>query len=195
MHDYYYNVNSSKKVLHLFGCHYLTCSKKQEFGKKHNLEKALRKGYTLCKHCFALHKRFAFQFGNAYCKHNYFYNCDSNCLEITTAKNTWLVRYAEDKTMLELYHRNTEERVTDSLSSIPGYHCQHVRRYEVDDIIYYIFTHDGKRVLPPPKGSKRYVHYKKQQKIQARRNAINNVLNLIDSLHSVPCHTISSDTM
>lgn len=189
MRDYYYSLNSNRKVLHLFGCHYLTYSRKQEFGKKHNLEKALKNGYTLCKHCFALQKRFNYQLGKAYCKHNYFYSCDSNYIEITTARNTWLVRYAEDKTTLELYHRNTEERETDSLSSIPGYHCQHVRRYEVDDIIRYIFDHDGKRVLPPPKGSKRYANYKKQQKLQARHAAINNVLRLIDSLHTTPCST------
>lgn len=61
--------------------------------------------------------------------------------------------------------------------------------YEVDDIIRYIFDHDGKRVLPPPKSSKRYANYKKRQKLQKKREAINNVLRLIDSLHAVPCST------
>ena len=74
MYSYYYNVSSSKKVLHLYGCHYLTNSRKQEFGEKHSLKKALSQGFTLCKHCFSIQNRFENKyqkFAANYNKHNY----------------------------------------------------------------------------------------------------------------------------
>lgn len=187
MYRYYYNVNSSKKVLHLYGCHYLTNSKRKEYGEKHCIEKALKKGFTLCKHCFALQNRFFNEdrrIGTYLIRYNYSLNCQKDCVEITTGNGRWKILYAESQHILELYHENKEIRSTDCLSRIQGYHDQKVYEYELNDIMHYIYVHDGKRKLPPTKGTKRYKEMQKKQARRARKEAINNVLNLIDSLHT-----------
>lgn len=182
MQTYYYNKNSSKKVLHLCDCHYITNSSKKEYGEKHSIKKAVGKGYTLCKHCFALQRRFKSEMGLDYRKNNYKYNCTKVFLEITTAKGNWKVLYAEDKPYFELYHQNKEIRSTDSLSRVPGYHFQNVREYDLRAIIQHIREHDGKVYSPPAKGTKRFKKTQKRIKVQTRKDAINNVLNLIDGL-------------
>ncbi len=187
MYTYFYNVNSNRKVLHLDGCQYLINSQKQEFGEKHSLEKALSKGFSLCKHCMTIQNRFVnkhLKFGGSYSKYNYTYTCGKDYLEITTGKGKWKILYGQYKPVLELYHQNKEMRDTDSLSRIAGYHYQHVQEYEFDDIIYYIYLHDGKLKVPPQKGSKKYKNWQKKNKKLERRAAIDNVLMLIDSLHS-----------
>ena len=188
MDSYYYNVNSSRRVLHLCGCHYLTNARKQEFGEKHSLKKALSRGFSLCKHCFSIRNRFESKyqkFGGAYGRYNYQYICNKECLEITTGKGNWKVLYAEDAPLLELYHQNKEIRNTDSLSRIPGYHDQKVQGYEFSDIFYYIYIHDGRVKHPPAKGTKKYKEIQKRNKIIEKRAAVDRVLQLIDSLHSV----------
>lgn len=182
MQTYYYNKNSSKKVLHLCDCHYITNSLKKEYGEKHSIKKATQKGYVLCKHCFALHRRVESELGQSYGKNNYKYNCTKDFLEISTGKGNWRVLYSEDKPCLELYHQNKEIRSTDSLSRVPGYHFQNVREYDLREIIQHIREHDGKVYLPPAKGTKRFKRTQKRIKTEARKNAINNVINLIDSL-------------
>ena len=186
MYRYYYNINSSKKVLHLYGCHYLTNSKKKEYGEKHSLKKALNKGFTLCRHCFALQNRFFNEdkrISTYLIRYNYSCSCQKDCVEITTGNGRWKILYAENKQILELYHENKQIRSTDSLSRIQGYHDQKVSEYELSDIMHYIYVHDGKRKLPPAKGTKRYKKLQKKQEHEARKKSINNVLNLIDNLH------------
>ena len=183
MQSYYYNKNSSRKVLHLYDCPYITNSRKKEYGEKHSIKKALNKGYTLCKHCFALHRRVESELGQHYARGNYKYTCTKDFLEITTGKGNWKVLYAEDKPCFELYHQNKEVRNTDSLSRVPGYHFQNVCEYDLRGIIQHICKHDGKIPSPPAKGTKRFKRTQKRNEIQARKAAINNVLSLIDSLH------------
>ncbi len=185
MYRYYYNVNSSKRVLHLYGCHYLTNSKTKEYGEKHSIEKALKKGFTLCKHCFDLKNRFFNEdkrIGMYLMRYNYLCSCEKDCIEITTGNGRWKILYAEDKPILELYHENKQIRSTDCLSRIQGYHNQKVFEYELNDILHYIYVHDGKRKIPPAKGTKRYKELQKKKAQKARRESINNVLNLIDIL-------------
>lgn len=185
VYTYFYNVNSSRKVLHVDNCRYLSSAKCQEFGEKHSVKKALNQGFVLCKHCFLIENRFKSKYGTAYCKNNYKYVCSDNCVDITTGKGEWKIVYAKKSPELVLYHKNKEVRDTDCFSRIRGYHYQDVSNFEFSDIIDYICSHDGKIHLPPPKGSKRYKGYQKKMKKQERQAAINNVLHLIDSLHSV----------
>ncbi len=186
MYCYFYNVNSKNKVLHVDGCHYLSFTDEQNLRKKESIKKAVLQGFSLCKHCFNIGNRFndKYQKFGKYGKNNYTYACGKDCLDITTGKGSWKVVYAQHKPVLELFHQNKEERPTDFRSRIPGYHYQYVSRYEFGDIIDYICAHDGKLKPPPAKGTRRYKEWQKHNKMQERRESINNVLRLIDSLHS-----------
>lgn len=188
MYTYLYSIKSRSKVLHVDGCHHLRYTAVHEIGKKCSLGKALSKGFTLCKHCMTVQNRFAMRYircYDSYGKHNYTYTCGKDYLDIITGKGSWRVIYAQNNPVLELYHQNKEARATDVSSRIPGYHFQHVREYEFDEIFTYIRQHDGKVSLPPPKSSKRYKAFQKKIKQQQRREAIDNVNRLIDSLHFV----------
>ena len=182
---YFYNVFSSKKIVHLNDCRYIKTSAKQKFGYFGSLKEAIKNGYRPCRHCFTLIRRFAEEEEriNKYCmRYNYILSHSKDSVEITTGKGQWKIVHAQNSQRVELYHKNTEIRSTDCFSRIEGYHNQRVSEYELGDYIHYIFSHDGRRKAPPAKGTKRYKSQQKRLAIQARRNSINNVICLIDSL-------------
>ncbi len=183
---YCYNICSSKKIIHLNDCRYITNSTKHRFGHFYSLEDALRKGYRPCRHCFTLIRRFAEdeeRISNCCLRYNYILSCNRDSVEITTGKGQWKIVQAQHSQRVELYHKNTEVRDRDHCSRIEGYHNQKVAEFELVDYIHYIARHDGSN-QKPSKGTKKYRNMQKRLAAQARRNSINNVISLIDSLHT-----------
>lgn len=183
---YFYNICSRKKIIHLSDCRYITDSTKKRYGHFYCLEDALKKGYRPCRHCFTLIRRFIEEEEriNKYCiRYNYILSHSKNSVEIITGKGQWKIVQAEHSQKVELYHKNTEVRNGDRYSRIKGYHNQRVTEFELVDYIHYIARHDGSN-KKLSKGTKRYKNMQKRLAAQARRTSINNVINLIDSLHT-----------
>ena len=181
---YFYNICSSKKIIHLSDCRYIKDSTKKRFGHFYGLEDALRKGYRPCRHCFTLIRRFAQEEEriSKYCtRYNYIFSHSKNSVEITTGKGQWKIVQAEHSQRVELYHKNTQTRESDRYSRIEGYHNQRVAEFELVDYIHYIARHDGSN-QKISKGTKRYKNMQKKLAAQAKRQSVNNVLYLIDSL-------------
>ena len=96
---------------------------------------------------------------------------------------------------LTLYHQNTFESQRDCRSEIKGYHLQGGASYDsVVDYLKYIVEHDyfrmwnpvyhrPKKKEPPKKGTKRYRREQRKMKNREKRQAVRNVLDLIESLN------------
>lgn len=183
---YFCNNKSKEKIVHLRNCHYISDSKSKNFNHFNSLRKALDNGCRPCRHCFSLQRRYMSEKENiqkSCLNYNYDLLFNGDSIEITTGKGQWRIVQAKHNKKLELYHKNTEERFSDKFSRISGYHNQRLLGYEITDYIEYIFSHDGRWKVPPLKGTKRYRNQQKRLAKLERRNSINNVIRIIDSLH------------
>lgn len=178
---YCYSKKSSEKVIHFRSCHYIANSKAINIQSIRNLEKWEKRGYRLCKHCFLLQNRYLKEKTvlKEYCKkRNYKIYCKNECVEVNTGRNVWIIVNAQNSVSIELYHRNTQIRDSDSESRIPGFHKQKVYANRILDYVKYISEHDGIGTNPIKRGAKGYKLYKAAQK----KRSVKNVLDLIDSL-------------
>ncbi|MBQ3150509.1 MAG: hypothetical protein IJB86_04610 [Clostridia bacterium] len=183
---YFYNISSSKKVLHLSDCRYIKSSDDSNVGYFYSLSCAINKGYRPCHHCFTLIGRFAEEKEriNKYCtRYNYNYSYSKDSVEISTGKGQWKIIQEKIGQSIELFHKNTQNRNSDCYSKIPGYHNQKIIENEMVDYIHYICSHDGINKKPPAIGTKKYKKIQKKRAAAKKRNSINNVLCLIDSLN------------
>ncbi len=197
---YYYSQKSKKKILHTESCYHLGCCKKENIGSFSGLSEGFGKGYILCKHCSPLSVAMRQEKNEVY---RYCLEHGGMCVKVRrrnisvkTRDSQWKIIATDFHDGFELFHKNTFSRKDDALSPIMGYHCQHVVRYSLTEILEYIVGHDSfrranpismekkeKKVkTPPQKGTHRYNAEQRKKRAREKRHAIHNVLNLIDSL-------------
>lgn len=196
---YYYSKNSKKKVVHSSDCYYIRNTRDASIGSFKTLEEAYEHGYRLCRHCSPL----AVQYRNEakklseFCRKqaaSFFLN--DRFIGIYTPNSRWKIVPARDGQGLVLYHQNTYETNRDCVSPVPGYHLQAVFKDSLQEYFEYVVDHEYYRMLhpvyirpekkekdPPRKGTKRYKKQQAKAARYARRQAISNVINLIDNLH------------
>ena len=162
----------------------------------HSLEKAEKKGFRVCKHCFGLYpflKNEGKEFESLCKKHGIFYRNNYSYIDINTVYSRWKIYYNDLKNKIELYHINSYENGKKSV--FEGYHLQNIDYDNLCDLIAYIADHDEFRHKNPVyikqgkpkkahKGTRAYKNLQKAQKNKQRRRAIYNVLCLIDSLQT-----------
>ena len=198
---YYYCKNSKKKIIHSIECFHVQHSKIDNVGWFETLNQAYGQGYRLCKHCSPLVKHYKREEGEIteFCRKNGLAVYLSNkCISISSTRSRWKIAL-DKQNKIVLYHKNDFTTNKDHLSEISGYHLQgDARRDSIVAYLQYIVDHDYYRMLnpvhipqkqrespPPRKGTKRYKRAQRSMEKYERKQAIKNVLNLIDSL-SIP---------
>lgn len=191
----FYSRKSSRRVTHLADCHYWRGTKKDAVGTFQTLQDAQAAGYRLCRCCAPTGKCYRRESRaiNAFCA-DYGVACRyyGDMLQIVTPYSKWRIQNNNRVDGLSFYHRNTENR-PDSISPIPGYHDQRVRKDTILEYLQYIVDHDAYRIVhplrqkptpkpAPQKGTKRYRKALKRQKRLAHRQETRRVLELIDRL-------------
>lgn len=196
---YYYSKKSNSKVIHTAECFHTHNTIIDAIGQFESLPDAYSNGYRLCKHCNPLFKHYKKESNEIieYCRKNGLSVWLQNkCISICSIRSEWKIAL-DKKNRIVLYHKNDFETDRDHLSEIKGYHFQgDVRRSSVVEYLGYIVEHDYFRMLnpvyipkkkkespPPMKGTKRYKSAQKRIEKRKRKQAIRNVLNLIDSLN------------
>lgn len=201
---YYYNKKSKDKIIHVAECFHIRNTDLNYVGVFESISEAYRQGYRFCKHCNPITKIYKTEKNEIteYCqKHSLSVFCCDRFLSITSRGGTWKIVLNNDANII-LYHKNTFKTERDYLSKIAGYHLQKdIFLPTVIEYLIYIYKHDNFRVShpthiprskvpsPPRKGSRRYNHIQKKLAESVRQQAIENVLNLIDTLRT-PAHQI-----
>lgn len=198
---YYYSKKSRKKIIHTIECFHINDPDINDIGWFETLPEAYEQGYRLCKHCNPLFKQYKKELEqiNDFCRENGLsVHLSNRSISIYSIKSKWKIAL-DKKNRMVLYHKNDFETNKDHLSEISGYHLQgDARRGSVVAYLKYIVEHDYYRIInpvyipkkkkdspPPRKGTKRYKSAQRRTEKYERRQAIRNVLNLIDSL-SIP---------
>ncbi len=191
----YYSRKNHRKIIHTKNCFIVRHFDPEAIGTFETLQEALNAGYRLCRRCDPIARQYKKE------REDILRYCDRNgmsChfsgpyLKITHARTDWLVSVSLDG-KLQLFHKNTRSQASDRFSPIPGYHDQGVRHGVLMGFFGYIKKHDAYRyrftqaLLPPPvkkparkSTKKRRKEYEKIKRLE-RQNAIQNVLDIIDS--------------
>ena len=197
---YYYSKHSDKKIIHMNECLHITKSYIDCIGWFENLSEAYEQGYRLCKHCSPIEKlcRTDRQEIINFCANNGLSLYKGNkSISVMSTLSEWKIT-VDDANKAVLYHKNTFKTEKDHLSKIEGYHWQRdILKDNVLDYLGYIVEHDYFRMFnpvhyrsknteikPPRIGTRRYKKTQRRKEKIERRNAIRNVLNLIDSLNA-----------
>lgn len=198
---YYYSKNSSKKIIHINKCYHLNCVDYSVVGHFDTLSEAYSQGYRLCKHCNPLLKHYKAEM-NAIINLSRVKGLSvypgNKSISIFSIISRWKITL-NDNNDLVLYHKNDFEKRKDSLSEINGYHLQSdIKKNSIIAYLNYIIRHDAYRrenpltiysktpTPPPRKGTKRYKKTQRKIAYYERKQAIKNVLTLIDSLSTQP---------
>ena len=203
---YYYNLKSSRKIIHTADCFYVCNTDLDFIGCFKTLAEAYDQGYRLCKCCSPLAKLYKSEKVQIidYCQRNGFsVHLGRKSISVNSFFSKWKITFNCNGDMV-LYHKNTLKKDKDDMSEIDGYHLQKCdSKDSVIDYLEYIERHDRYRLhnplyipksqrvyIPPKKGTKRYK--KEQHKLdKAKRNQnIRNVMKLLDSLNSQPTVTV-----
>lgn len=192
---FYYSKKSRRRVVHNADCACIQSVATEGIGAFETLEVAYKAGYRLCRSCSPIAKPYRKERDKleAYCQnHSVSISFDDRFIGISTPISQWKI--LPDGNKMVLYHKNTINK--DTAGPVPGYHLQWVRQETIMDYLEYIRDHDYYRNIhpvhiphkkknspPPQKGTKRYRKERTKAAKKARRQSINNVLNLIDSLH------------
>lgn len=202
---YYYSKKSRKKIIHTGDCFHIHNSDINNIGCFETLSEAHEKGYRLCKHCSPLRKHYRKESNEIveFCRRNGLsIQLGNRCIAVTSPRSRWKIAIDNQK-KIALYHQNTFKTSKDHLSEIKGYHRQKdVLKNSVVAYLHYIVKHDyyrmqnpvympeSKKETPPPKkGTKRYKRDQQRIEKYERKQAIKNVLKLIDSLNISPAET------
>ncbi|MEA4920011.1 MAG: hypothetical protein VB078_03710 [Clostridiaceae bacterium] len=198
----FYMKKSSRKIVHYSGCKYLKGSMSTTMGAFQTIEEAHAAGYRVCRCCSPIAKRFQKECAQIlkFCAHEGLscYQSDG-MIAISTPRSQWKIITVGKHNKIFLYHQNTNPyHREDHASLVPGYHSQAIRKDSIIEYLLYIVEHDAFRLANPthipkppksarkgaPKGSKRW--HKEQHKLTKlkRRNAIKNVVHLIDQLQA-----------
>ena len=199
---YYYSRKSRERILHTETCFHISHSLIDgigafDFSRDTNEEK-----WRFCRHCSPLRQKYREEYGEilkSSAKLGLSVHLGPRCLRITSPRSQWLLM-PDGRARLVLYHKNEFKKAEDCLSAVPGYHLQGDADVGgIVDYLEYIIRHDRFRMshplqapqkkrekAPPKKGTKRYKSEQKKQKKAERKQAIRNVMDLIDSLHAHP---------
>lgn len=199
---YYYCKKSKKRIIHLQECFHTLKLDDENWGSFETLAEAYEQGYRLCKHCNLLAKQYRKEHKGIinFCQRKGLrVSFGYRNIAVASVHSKWLIAI-DEKSKFILYHKNTFETEKDCLSEIKGYHKQYdVLKGSIIDYLNYIVEHDYFRMMrpvqgpkkkkeyhPPRKGTRRYKSAQRRIEKIKRKEAIDNVLNLIDSLNIEP---------
>ena len=203
---YYYSKNSKRKIIHTENCFLRKKLDPKSVGTFDTLYEAFKSGYRLCRRCNPIFMQYTKERDALmdYCYKNAM-SChySDRYLVITSTLSKWIISLS-DRNETVLYHKNTKSLDSDSLSKVPGYHIQRVSYKTLIEYFDYITEHDfyrnrhpermpsKKKKSPPKKGTKRWRKEQARLKARERRQAINSVLSVIDSLNGnySPCVSV-----
>lgn len=193
-----YSKNSSKKIIHMDACYQMKRIAASDRGSFKTLEEAYKDGYRLCRCCNPLAKQYRKERValSAFCQSHQTISCffHDQFIQVVTYYSKWRIVYSPKEKAFLLYHKNSFERKKANQQPVPGYHLQKVKQDTLLAYLKCIVDHEQYRKQnpipprmpqegpPPPKGSKRYKEQQKQAKLYARKQSIQNVLNLMDYL-------------
>ena len=192
---YYYRKNSRRKIVHAECCHFRRILNPETTGYFQTLAEAYSAGYRLCAHCDALSKQYRKEEQDLqeYCRINGLsVHLGKRGIWVRSPRSEWRIIADDTRAGSKLYHKNDLHPGKRSSDLLTAYHDQKVSYSKLLKYLDYIVEHDYYRMLnpiypvqhkaPPVKGTKRYRKQLKQQKKKARKDAVRNVLTLIDSL-------------
>ena len=194
---YFYSKKSRRNIVHTGKCFHILRTGIDDIGSFETLNDAYASGYRLCKHCNPMKKQYrkecedvlkmsANQGLSVYSGNRY--------ITITSVDSKWRITLDGDSNLI-LYHKNKFETPGNE-SQVLGYHLQRdVTENSIVSYLDYIIKHDyfrmvhpvkkpkkKKEVHPPRKGTRRYKSAQRRDEKNRRKEAIKNVLDLIDSL-------------
>lgn len=202
---YYYSKNSRRKIVHSECCHFRRIMNPETTGYFKTLAEAYSAGYRLCAHCDILskHYRKEEQDLQEYCRNNGLsVHLGKRGIWVRSPRSEWRIIADDNRAGSKLYHKNDLHPGHRSYDLLTSYHDQKVSYSKLLKYLDYIVEHDYYRMLnpiypaqhkaPPVKGTKRYRKHLKQQKKKARKDAVSNVLTLIESLSAPQRKTITA---
>ena len=189
---YCYSKTSGRKVVHKNDCYHLRRTPKEKKGWFYTLEEAQAAGYRLCRNCSRAAEKYQSEKEEIerFCSQNEIAcHTQDETIVIVTPYSKWKIIFAGGR--MFLYHKNSQKRVSDRESPVPGYHSQAVHEDTIIAYLRYVIKHDEYRFgeqsyvqrekIRGKKGTKRY-NKAKQQRKREHRYEVRRVLNLIDSL-------------
>ena len=195
---YYYSKNSREKIVHLDSCFHLDNMNHSKMGCFQTLSEAYEQGYKICKHCnplFNQYKKEKEQIIELCRKKGVSVFVGNKNVVIRSINSKWKITVDKNEKFV-LYHKNTYKTENDHLSQVKGYHLQgDVNKESIVEYLDYVLEHDYYRMMhpvyihkqkkekaPPRKGTNRYKSLQHRIEKNNRKQAISNVLNIIDSL-------------
>ncbi len=73
------------------------------------------------------------------------YRMNDGMLYLSTANSDWVVTEEGSPRRIQLYHKNTLEKLEEAPGSVPGYHPQNARVKTLMEVLWYIVGHDNYR--------------------------------------------------
>ncbi|MBR2732198.1 MAG: hypothetical protein IKD72_09485 [Clostridia bacterium] len=204
---------SAAQVVHTADCHYIAKHAQGDLVAYGSIVGAMQNGRRFCRHCNPVLQEYArnrLSF-DRFCEDSGFhYRIDEMSIDLQTPTGAWKLTVGKENQSV-LFHRNTESRSVDHLSTIKGYHLQRCPEKDLLSQLKYIYFHDcfrGENPYFPPKEkpvkkpapSKKKKHaakkdtlpigmskkkrkkMKEQQRERERRAKIRSVLDTIDAL-------------
>ena len=195
---YFYSKKSRNKIVHTDKCFHVSSTSIDDIGSFETLHDAYDVGYRLCKHCNPMKKHYKQECEDILkmsANHGLSVYSGNRYISITSVVSKWKITLDGDRNMI-LYHKNEFKKPEDELSPVLGYHLQgDVTGNNIVSYLNYIIEHDYFRMLhpaqkpkkkkestPPRKGTRRYMSAQRRNEKNQRKQAIKNVLDLIDSL-------------
>lgn len=177
-------------------CHHIRNTPQENLIPIDTVDDVIHNRFRFCRNCNRLVQQFNKEEDAlyAYCQANgVIIRLHDSFLTISTPASKWKIIAFQKKGELTLFHHNTYKTDRDHLSPLRNYHLQRVSCDSITGYLAYIIDHDIyrrshpvkklKQEKPPaPKGSKRYIKEQKRMKKQAKKQAVKNVLALIDNL-------------
>ena len=190
---YSYSKKSGRKVVHKDNCYHLREAQREAIGWFHTLEEAQAAGYRLCRHCDRAIREYRNEEKQIeqFCAQNEIkcYTQNEKVI-IVTPYSKWKIIFVSKR--MFLYHKNSQKRLSDMDSIVPGYHSQAIHKDTIIEYLKYVIEHDQYRLLHDMpvrnettkliKGTKKYKKAMKRQKKREHRYEVKRVLDLIESL-------------
>lgn len=200
---YFYSKKSRKKIVHTDLCFHVKETCIDDIGSFETLNEAYGAGFRLCKHCNPMKKQYNRECENILkisAEYGFSVYLGNRYISITSVVSKWKITLDNESNMI-LYHENKFEKAEYSPDQVYGYHLQgDVRKTSIVSYLKYIIGHDDFRMIhpvhipkkkkektPPRKGTKRYKSAQRRTEKRQRKEAVRNVLCLIESLHITPC--------
>ncbi len=111
-------------------------------------ETAQENGYHMCNYCslagMMLRKEKSEL--DSFCQEkNIAYHLQEGMLYFSTENSDWIVTETGSPRRIQLYHKNTLEKLEETPSAVPGYHPQNAHVKTLMEVLWYIVGHDNYR--------------------------------------------------